>query len=448
MLSDRKENTTRAHFAQLGRRELLMTGAAISVGSLFASSSRATETASSRTIVIPGAEELVPENMPKYFSKTEIERRWKKAREWMNKEKFDCLLVPGRPLGQADVKWLSESAANWVVFPADGQPTLIFRRRQERDEAREKSSVKFDMRISRFKRSQLLIDRLKELGMEKARIGVGNLSGQLRNDESGVSYITMSRLKEALPQAKFETAVNLLMRVKLQRGPEEIEVLRLASRVSELAVRAIVETAGISVLQREVWFNVFKTLLDASGEAPSSISIRAGGEANTARGRPLNEAMQAGQICNQELSGSVLGYNSQVNHSICVGPPRPADWESAFKYCADLFHTLVGGAKPGVSFQEYSEFYRRKVKERGEGYWGVVFHTGGASGDGPRMGPGREDENQDLVMQPGMVFTIKPRIPIKGLETPSAQIGDPVLITENGAERLGRRTLEVITLGT
>ncbi len=137
MLSDRKENTTRAHFAQLGRRELLMTGAAISVGSLFASSSRATETASSRTIVIPGAEELVPENMPKYFSKAEIERRWKKAREWMNKEKFDCLLVPGRPLGQADVKWLSESAANWVVFPADGQPTLIFRRRQERDEARE-----------------------------------------------------------------------------------------------------------------------------------------------------------------------------------------------------------------------------------------------------------------------------------------------------------------------
>ena len=447
MSTDRKENTTKAGAAQVGRRELLLTGAAISVGSLFTSSSRSAA-ASSRTIDIPGAEDLVPKNMPTGFSKSEMERRWKKARDWMKKEQFDCLLVPARPGGNADVKWLSESAANWMVFPAEGQPTLIFRRRQERDAIREKSPIEFDMRISRFNRSQLLIDRLKELGLDKARIGVGNLSGQMRNDEGAVSYITMSRLKEALPKARFETAVKLLMRVKLQRGPEEITVLRLASRVSELAVRAIVETAGVGVMQREVWFNVFKTLLDASGEAPSSISIRVGDEANTARGRPLNEAMQAGQICSQELSGSVLGYNSQVNHAMCVGPPAPANWESAFKYCVEVFHTLLDAAKPGGSFQEYSELYRKKVEERGTAWWGVVYHTGGASGDGPRMGPTRPDENSDLVIQPGMVFTIKPRFAIEGVRAPSAQVGDPVLITETGAERLGRRKLEVITLGT
>ncbi|MDH3352371.1 MAG: hypothetical protein OEM51_12560, partial [Gammaproteobacteria bacterium] len=67
---------------------------------------------------------------------------------------------------------------------------------------------------------------------------------------------------------------------------------------------------------------------------------------------------------------------------------------------------------------------------------------------GPRMGPTRPDENGDLVIQPGMVFTIKPRFAIAGVETPSAQFGDAVLITENGAERLGRRKPEVITLGT
>ena len=76
------------------------------------------------------------------------------------------------------------------------------------------------------------------------------------------------------------------------------------------------------------------------------------------------------------------------------------------------------------------------------------MHTGGASGDGPRGGPTRPDENSDLVILPGMVFTIKPRFTIEGVEAPSAQIGDPVLITETGAERLGRRKLELITLGT
>ena len=447
MSNSRDKSATKVAAAQIGRRELLLTGAAITSGSLFPWNSIA-EVTSGRTIDIPGVDELVPQNLPTGFSKSEMERRWKKAREWMKREKFDCLLVPARPQGSADVKWLSESVANWVVFPLDGQPTLIFRRRQERDEIHEKSPVEFDLRISRFNRSQLLIDRLEELGMQNARIGVGNLSGQMRNDEGGVSYITMSRLKDALPKAKFDTAVKLLMRVKLQRGPEEIEVLRLVSRVSELAVKAIVETAGPGIMQRDVWFHVFKTLLDATGEAVPRNSIRAGHEANTARGRPLNEVFQAGQICGQELSGSLLGYHSQVNHAMCMGPPAPRHWESAFKYCVEIFNTLLDAAKPGVSFQEFSELYRKKVEEKGTAWWGVVLHTGGASGDGPRGGPTRPDENSDLVILPGMVFTIKPRFTIEGVEAPSAQIGDPVLITETGAERLGRRKLELITLGT
>jgi Xaa-Pro aminopeptidase len=62
------------------------------------------------------------------------------------------------------------------------------------------------------------------------------------------------------------------------------------------------------------------------------------------------------------------------------------------------------------------------------------------------MGWGRDDENSDLVIEPGMVFTIKPRVPIPGLATPSSQIGDGVVITENGAARLGRRKLEPVSL--
>ncbi|MFQ5983543.1 MAG: M24 family metallopeptidase, partial [Woeseiaceae bacterium] len=295
---------------------------------------------------------------------------------------------------------------------------------------------------------QLIIDRLRELGMQGARIGVGNLSGQMRNDEGGVSHITMTNLKNTLPKARFESAVQLLMQVKLERGAEEVEVLRLASRVSELAIRSIVETAAPGVVQRDVWFEAFKALLNASGEEPQRISIRGGDEGNTAGGRPLADTFLAGQICSQELAGQVLGYASQVNQTICVGAPAPTNWESAMKYCIEIFEYLLDAAKPGLSFQEYSELYRKKVEARGTADWGVVFHTGGASGDGPRMGPKRPDENGDLVVKPGMVFTIKPRFTIEGVEKPSAQYGSPVLITATGAEQLGVRTPEVITLAT
>ncbi len=72
----------------------------------------------------------------------------------------------------------------------------------------------------------------------------------------------------------------------------------------------------------------------------------------------------------------------------------------------------------------------------------MLFHSAGL-GDGPRMGLMRQ-ETPDLLIEPTMVFTLKPRILIKGAQ-PTAQIGDPVLVTETGARRLGKRKLEVIS---
>jgi hypothetical protein len=46
-----------------------------------------------------------------------------------------------------------------------------------------------------------------------------------------------------------------------------------------------------------------------------------------------------------------------------------------------------------------------------------------------------------------MVFTIKPRIVIKGVEAPTAQFGDGVVVTATGARRLGKRPLEILSLG-
>jgi Xaa-Pro aminopeptidase len=436
------------------RRDLLVTTAAASVGTMLSgcASTASVPVTPVNSPNIPGIEGLVPENMPKGFSLTEMQRRWGKCREWMRRADFDALLVPARPEGNADVKWLTESGPEWVVFPQSGTPTAIYRVGDE--DSGFEAFVKGGMNVmsSLLNRSELIIESLNQAGISSGRVGVGNLSGTLRNDEGGVSYTTMTRLIQAFPRLRFESAADLLMRIKLSRGPEEIEALRLSNRVGELAIKASVETAAPGVMQREVWFQIAKVYLDASGEEPGRITIRAGAEGNTADGKPLNEIIKAGQILSETLSASVLGYNLQVNQTMCVGRPAPANWESTFRYNMDLFDALVEWAKPGRTFADYSAFYKQEIDKRiavvgGKYYAGVIFHTGGALGDGPRMGWGRDDENSDLVIEPGMVFSIKPRVPIPGLETPSTQIGDGVLITESGAQRLGRRKIEPIMIG-
>ena len=72
----------------------------------------------------------------------------------------------------------------------------------------------------------------------------------------------------------------------------------------------------------------------------------------------------------------------------------------------------------------------------------MLIHTCGF-GDGPRMGFTRT-ETRDLVIEPGMAFTIKPRVLIRGTR-PTAQFGDPVVVTETGARRLGRRQLSLVS---
>jgi Xaa-Pro aminopeptidase len=434
------------------RRELLLKTTVASAGATLAGCTTLADAVPTarRTMDIPDIAGLKPDLMPGSFSTAEIERRWNKCRQWMQKAGFDALLVPSRPEGNADIKWFTESGPDWVVFPQSGQPTAIFRTGAEAEAFASSTRLSIKVTDSRLNRSELMITALKEAGVGNGRIGVGNLSGVVRNDEGGVSHITMTRLSSALPGAKFESAVDLLMRVKLSRGPEEIEVLKLASRVSELGLKAIVETAAPGVPQRDVWFQVFKAMLDASGEAPGRVSIRAGDEGNTANGQPLNEIIQPGQIISEEISSSVLGYNSQVNQAICVGS-APAKWDFAWKSNIELFNELLAWAKPGRSFADYSAFYKQWIdnysaKHGGEMYFGVVYHTAGALGDGPRMGWGRDDENGDLLIESGMVFTLKPRVPIPGVVKPNCQIGDAILITDSGAERLGRRRLDMITL--
>jgi hypothetical protein len=137
-----------------------------------------------------------------------------------------------------------------------------------------------------------------------------------------------------------------------------------------------------------------------------------------------------------------------VNHAVLIGSEGPADWPAAAQYSIDLFHTLLDRVAPGKNIKEVLDFYVQRLRERGETSKrlasGVIIHFDGY-GDLPRIGPGQWEGPEDAVWQPGMVFDLKLDIVVKG--TPfRASFGDPVLVTEKGARRLGKRKLEIINL--
>jgi Xaa-Pro aminopeptidase len=412
---------------------------------------------------------ISPASMPKAWSAEEFRRRWRNVHQGMKESHFDCLIVPqhstqamihDRQDGDADVQYLTGIPAGWVIIPAEGKITAISNRvgsllAEKRPIPGLVMTTMFadnapDIEVRYSDEEGLwspsIIDCLKIHKMDQGRIGVGSLANLFRNAEGSVTYATYDRVRKAFPQAQFESAAEILWRVKLVHSVEEIAVLEKATEVSEAGVQAMIETARPGSIHRDVWLKMYTTMVQASGERPWRLSISTRGSGNASFGFPLDDVFAAGQILGQECSGSVLGFGSQVNHSVLLGSPAPADWTAAGQYCLDLFQTLLDRVAPGKSVKEFCEFCGEKLKARGVARpGGVLIHSGGLA-DLPRCGPGRMEGGDDLVFQAGMVFDLKPSVPVKQTPTP-AEFGDSIVVTEKGARRLGKRKMELIALG-
>ena len=63
--------------------------------------------------------------------------------------------------------------ANYVVFPIEGEPTLIYSMGGTHIEATRRESAIKDVRQSRGGRfAEVIIERIKELGLERGKIGI------------------------------------------------------------------------------------------------------------------------------------------------------------------------------------------------------------------------------------------------------------------------------------
>ena len=393
---------------------------------------------------------LTPQSMPKAWSIEEMQRRWQITRQKMKESQLDCLLVSQHHSGEmiserldgdADVEWLTGNSLpfKYVVFPVEGKVTA-FSTGQVRGTPEEKMAAErgIDLRIVPFEKmwSGPIIDCLREKNMAQARIGVTNLVDAPRQQEGEISYTTYDRILKALPQARFAATGGLLWRLKLVHSPEEIAVLEKATLVSEVGIQAMMATAHPGVVHRVVWLAMYSAMLNASGERPWRVSIRAGAGGNSALNRPLEEAMPAGQILTQECTGCVLGYGSQTNQSVLLGPATD-DWVSMSQYCLDTFHIVMDAIVPGKTIRETLAVYDQRLIEKGEKPGGLIIHSGGL-GDLPRTGS--DGEGSDVVLEPGMVFDIKPEFRVKGRGV--VQIGDSVVVTAKGARRLGKRDMK------
>jgi hypothetical protein len=173
-------------------------------------------------------------------------------------------------------------------------------------------------------------------------------------------------------------------------------------------------------------------------------------------GVPTADPLREGQIIGEELSARFQGYGAQVNHSIFVGSRRTPGYEY-YETAATLAIRAVEDAiefinrKPGCTVGELLTDFVDNAEARGaENPFGLIHSDGIAPLTRPRIAPEHVGTGQDdnIRIVPGMAFDFKAIITLRrdfmqdaGPTNRPAEVGENILVTENGATRLGSREL-------
>ena len=391
--------------------------------------------------------------LPK-FSREERTRRWARVRELMRQHHLDAIIgFPNQSHWdqfQADIRYLTHIGGHQtevaVVFPESGEVTAFVRGANEVEWWSIAQDWVTDIRASRRSWGKPVAERIEELKLGQARIGVSGLSGLLRAPEGTVVSGMIEKLRKNFPKAKFENATEVLQDARSIKGPEEVAWVERAAEILDKVVETILAKAKPGVMENEVVAAIWYTIIANGGDYPSMTHWGAGVEVPWASRIAPHRRLQAGDLINTELEAKYGGYIAQTVQAARLGK-IPRELKNAFDVSVKVFDALVQFMKPGVSFRDVVTHYRGLVQESGHIPKGMLLHGRGIGEDRPQITGEIEGDvynaatyvmHLDLPLVEGNVFVLKPgAMPTDAPD--SIRCGDTVVITKEGARRLGKR---------
>jgi len=386
------------------------------------------------------------------LSLKERDRRWSMVREEMKRNGLDAILLCGLPCSWdfniANARFLTQIGGNaefnYVVFPLEGEvtsfvlmPTFLEYWSKAQDWVK-------DIRARKGTWADGIVSRLKELGLEKKRIGVDGLATALDAD-GWFPYSVYQRILELMPGATFVNLNDLLERVRMVKSPEEIDNLERAAAVGDRMLEAIRTTAKPGVKESEVYGKVMEVMLANGGEEPtlflwSSDAHPLPHPFRLATMRPLSK----GDLIICEMHPKYGGYFTHVERTFSLGEPEDG-YLKIYDGCLAAYNRGMEMFLPGGKISEAMGAIKAMIQSRGLAICETGIHGHGLSSlDYPRYrhhAPKADDKALQLIgdeFKPGMVFAFNIDLVNPGWRNgeTGCVFAETVLVTEGKPKRL------------
>ena len=276
--------------------------------------------------------------------------------------------------------------------------------------------------------STAIVEGVKELGLEGARLGIAG---------SDVLPLAIYQdLAARLPRARFIACDGIIESLRAIKSPAEIAILSDGAAVADRGLNAAFEATRPGITENDIGLAAHSACLSAGADHVVRIRVRSGVDIFR-RGRwPLatGKTVNTGEMIYMDLVGWYQGYVFDVSRCWVVGAATP-EQRDLLDAGAELTETLASHLKPGLPAD--SAVAKTRDHFAGHRYAEFVRFMGHGVGLETVENPWIIEENPSTI-ESGMVCCLEPAFAVPDIGL--AMIEDMFVIEPEGARVLNGYT--------
>jgi Xaa-Pro dipeptidase len=265
----------------------------------------------------------------------------------------------------------------------------------------------------------------------KVLAAFGSLKGAIGVEMNQLPALLLERLRAALPLASFQPLDGLLDPLRAVKSPPELERLRAALALCDLAQAETKRLIQPGLTEIEVW-GALKTRLEvqAGGRLPILADFVAGARTAEIGGLPGRYALQPGDAVIADIVPRLEGYWGDNAGTHFVGEPS-SELRKIYNIVLETLRRGIAAVRPGLKACDLDVLLRGLIRD--QGYPVYPHHSGHGIGASYHEEPRIVPYNQ-MKLEPDMLIALEPGIYIPGVG--GVRLEDVVLVTSSGCEVL------------
>ncbi|MBU3062066.1 Xaa-Pro peptidase family protein [Nocardia sp. NEAU-G5] len=231
------------------------------------------------------------------------------------------------------------------------------------------------------------------------------------------------------------SATPVLRQLRMRKDDSEIEALRRAGAAIDRVHARVGEWLRAGRTEAEVAADIAEAIVAEGHTAAAFVIVGSGPNGAIPHHEQSDRRIESGDIVVVDIGGPVEpGYYSDSTRTYVVGEPD-AEIAERIAVLERAQAAAVAAARPGVTAESVDAAARNVLTEAGFGE-AFIHRTGHGIGLSVHEEPYIVGGN-DIVLEPGMAFSIEPGIYFPGEW--GARIEDIVVVTDDGCESVNQR---------